>query len=287
MKNKQNKILRNFIIAYLVLCIVSIMIVAWVCADNSNWMSYLGSFLGGILGGFATLVAIYFTLVSMKQDVMPHIIPMRTVLYGYYGKNKGTFLSTECLAEDIPQIGDEHIDNHKIDFNAFAPTFMKFTNIGKDSALNVRVEWDSPSESELYKILLDYGIPQSYFDEHFDTNKKTVLYSDYMQPVKIDPDGYRVQITEELVDLFRYIMCVFMGSLDEYATNESVKSTFGNNFVKKKQVFTKVKISFEDLNGNKNETEFPIYCRIQRHIGTYNDGYHRMQIELSTCDIIN
>ena len=287
MKNKQNKTLRNFIIAYLILCIVSIMIVAWVCADNSNWMSYLGSFLGGILGGFATLVAIYFTLVSMKQDVMPHIIPMRTVLYGYYGKNKGAFLSTECLEEDIPQTGNQHVDNHKIDFNVLMPTFMKFANIGKDSALNVRVEWDSPNESELYKILLKYGIPQSYFDEHFDINTKTTLYSDYMQPIKIDPDGYRVQITDELVELFRYTMYVFMGAFEKYATTKSVNMTFGNNFVKKKQVFTKVRISFEDLNGNKGETEFPIYCRIQRHIGTYNDGYQRMQIELSTCDIIN
>lgn len=287
MRNKQNKIFKNFIIAYFILCVGCLIVVAWKCADNSNWMSYLGSFLGGILGGLATLVAIYFTLISLKQDVMPHIIPMRTVLYGYYAKEKGAFLSTECLAEDIPQIGEEHIDNHKIDFSAFAPTFIKFANIGKDSALNVRVEWDSPSESELYKLLLNYGIPQSYFDKHFDTKIKTVLYSDYMQPIKIDSDGYRVQITDELVELFRYIMYVFTGALDEYASNENVKSTFGNNFVKKKQVFTKVKISFEDLNGNKNETEFPIYCRIQRNIGEYNDGYQRLQIELSTCDIIN
>ena len=62
---------------------------------------------------------------------------------------------------------------------------------------------------------------------------------------------------------------------------------FGNNFVKKKQKFATVKITFDDLNGLTTTNEFPIYCRLQTMLGTYNGGYQKMQIELSTCDIIN
>ena len=112
MGKKQIKIFKNFIIFYVVSGVLCFVVVAWKCSDNSNWMSYLGSFLGGILGGLATLIAIYFTLSSLKQDVMAYVIPMRTVIYGYYAKGKGAYLSTEDIAEDIPAIDGEEVDNH-------------------------------------------------------------------------------------------------------------------------------------------------------------------------------
>ena len=228
MGKKQIGIFRNFIIGYVLVCTISFGIVAWTCSGNSNWMSYLGSFLGGILGGLATLIAIYFTLVSLKQDIMAYIIPMRTVLYGYYKKGQGIYILEESIEADMPAIGGEHIDNHKVEFNPFNTSFMRFANVGKDSALNVRLEWSSPYDSELYDILLGYGIPHSYFDKHFETEKKVTLYGDYMLPIKIDTEGYKVQIENELIEVLRYIMGVFMGSYDEYAIDEKTKLTFGN-----------------------------------------------------------
>jgi len=50
---------------------------------------------------------------------------------------------------------------------------------------------------------------------------------------------------------------------------------------------TTVKIRYEDLNGNPTEQEFDIYCRIQTLFGTYNGGYEKMQIELTTSKVIN
>lgn len=283
----QVKMFRNFIIGYAVICVASFGIVAWKFANNSNWMSYLGSFLGGILGGLATLIAIYFTLASLKQDIMAYVIPMRTVLYGYYEKGIGVYVSAENITEDIPSIDGQYVKNHKIDFNPFNTSFMKFANVGKDSALNVRFEWSSPYDSELYDILLGYGIPHSYFDEHFNTEKQATLYGDYLLPIKVDTEGYKVQITDELIEVLRYIMGVFTGAFDEYAIDDKTRMEFGNNFVKKKQKFATVKITFDDLNGLTTTNEFPIYCRLQTMLGTYNGGYQKMQIELSTCDIIN
>ena len=287
MGKKQIKIFKNFIIFYVVSCVLCFVVVAWKCSDNSNWMSYLGSFLGGILGGLATLIAIYFTLSSLKQDVMAYVIPMRTVIYGYYAKGKGAYLSKEDIAEDIPAIDGEEVDNHKVEFNPFNTCFMKFSNVGKDSALNIRFDWSTPYDSELYDILLEYGIPHTYFDEHFDTEKKVKLYGDYMLPLRVDTEGYKIQIVDELIEVLRYVMAVFEGDFDEYAVNDELKMTFGNNFVKQKQKFAIVKITFDDLNGNTTTNEFQVYCRLQRLLGNYNGGYKKVQIELSTCDIIN
>ncbi|MBQ8803196.1 MAG: hypothetical protein IJZ53_06170 [Tyzzerella sp.] len=287
MGKQQVKILRKFIIGYVMVCVLCLGIVARTCSDNPDLMSYLGSFLGGILGGLATLIAIYFTLMSLKQDVMPHVFPMRTVLYGYYSKTKGIYVSAENIEEDMISINGEYVENHKVDFNPFNTSFMKFANVGKDSALNVRIEWSTPYDSELYDILLEYGIPHTYFDKHFNTQRQEKLYADYMLPIKIDPEGYRVQIIDELVEILRYIMSVFLGAFDEYAINEKTRVEFGNNFIKKKQKFATIKIAFDDLNGNTITKEYPIYCRLQRTIGRYNDGYEKMKIELSTFDIVN
>ncbi len=286
MSKKQTKILKLFIIFYVVTCIGCLGIVAWKCANNSNWMSYLGSFLGGILGGLATLFAIYFTLQSLKQDVMAYVAPVKTVLYGYYACGKGVYVSKENIKEDIPIIDGERLENHMIELNPFNTSFMNFINVGKDSALNIRCEWSRPCDSELYKILLEYGIPNEYFEKHFNIKEQAVLYADYMLPVKIETEGYRVQITDSLITVFCYVMNVLMGSFDEYAKDERAKLEFGNYFVNEKQKFATIKITFDDLNGNTTTNEFPIYCRLQRILGNYNGGYKKLQIELSTCDIV-
>lgn len=36
--------------------------------DNSDWSSFLGSYLGGIIGGFATLLSVRFTLLETRKD---------------------------------------------------------------------------------------------------------------------------------------------------------------------------------------------------------------------------
>ena len=285
MGKQQIKVLGQFIIGYILTCIICLGIVAWACSDDSNWMSYLGSFLGGILGGLATLIAIYVTLASLKQDVKPHIFPMRTILYGYYCSGRGIYLLEEDIPQDSMIIAGQSMPDHEVRFNPFNTCMMKFANVGKDSALNIKFEWSKPFDSELYDILLEYGIPHTYFEEHFDTEKKATLYGDYMLPIKVEKEGYRVQITDELIELFVYIMSVFLGTLKEFAKDD--KQVFGNNFVNKKQKFATVKITYDDLNGNTTVNEYIIYCRIQRILGSYNGGYNKIKIELTTCESVN
>lgn len=284
MSKTLKKLFKKFILAYIAVSIISLVVVYYNFSSDTNWMSFLGSFLGGIIGGFATLTAIYFTIMSLKQEDMPLVIPMRTVIYGYYNSGMGTHVTDENISEDI-QSGE--VDNHKFHFNPFNTAFMKFVNVGKDSALNIEIEWGNPYNSELYDILLSYGIPHEYFEKHFNTSKTAILYSDYMLPIKKEPETYRVQITDELVSLFEYVMAIFLGALREYAIDDKTAKEFGNNFIRKKHKFTTVKVRYEDLNGNPTEQEFDIYCRIQTLFGTYNGGYEKMQIELTTSKIIN
>lgn len=287
MGKQQVKVLGKFIIGYILACIICLCIVAWTCSDSANWMSYLGSFLGGILGGLATLIAIYVTLMSLKQDVMPHVFPMRTVLYGYYSEEKGIHLLEEDIPQDSMIIAGQSMPDHEVRFNPFNTCLMKFANVGKDSALNIKFEWSTPFDSELYDVLLEYGIPHTYFEEHFDTEKKATLYGDYMLPIKIESEGYKVQITDELIELFVYVMSVFLGTLNEFARDERTKLEFGNNFVHKKQKFATVKITYDDLNGNTTTEEYPIYCRIQKIFGNYNGGCRKIKIELTCCEYVN
>lgn len=209
---------------------------------------------------------------------------MKTALFGYYNKERGAFVTDYNINQQ--DVNDGDTNNHQYRFNVFNNCFLRFGNIGKETAINTRIEFGSPYDSELYDVLLSYGIPHEYFVGHFNTEKVVKLYADYTVPIKSEPDAYKVQITPELVDLFVYVMNVFMGAFEEYEIEEQ-KHCFGNNFVNQKQKFTTVKISYEDLNGNHREQEFPIYCRIQRCFGFYNDGFYKMTIELSTSDIIN
>ena len=34
---------------------------------NYDWISFIGSFLGGVIGGLATFIGVYFTIKSQKQ----------------------------------------------------------------------------------------------------------------------------------------------------------------------------------------------------------------------------
>lgn len=286
MGKKQKKIFVGFIIGYGIVSFICLFLVATKCAKNSNWMSYLGSYLGGILGGLATLMAIYFTLESIKQDNMVYIIPLKTMLYGYYEKNHGCFVSTENIDRDSPILLNGE-DNKKVIFDSFNTFFMRFANIGKDSAINIKFEWGSPFDSELYDILLGYGIPHEYFAKHFNTENQTQLCGDYVLPVKLESEPYNVQIADGLIEVLKYTMAVFLGYFDEYAIDEKTKMEFGNNFVNQQLKFSELTITFDDLNGNTIIKKFIIYCHIERILGTYNNGYNKMQIILSANKLMS
>lgn len=285
MGKKQKKIFIGFIIGYGIVSFVCLLFVAAKFAGNTNWMSYLGSYLGGILGGLATLMAIYFTLESIKQDNMVYIIPLKTILYGYYAKNSGCFVTTENIDRDA-SIFLNREDNKKVIFDSFNISFMRFANIGKDSAINIRFEWGSPFDSELYDVLLGYGIPHEYFAKHFNTENQTQLCGDYVLPVKLESEPYTVQIADGLIEVLKYTMAVFSGNFDEYAITEKTKMEFGNNFVNQELKFSELTITFDDLNGNTITKKFIIYCHIERILGTYNDGYNKMKIVLSTNKLV-
>ncbi len=45
--------------------------------------------------------------------------------------------------------------------------------------------------------------------------KKVTLYGDYMLPIKIDTEGYKVQIEDELIEVLRYIGTEIKDCIDD------------------------------------------------------------------------
>lgn len=282
------KILIKAFIFYFFIVLICFFIAYFVKSEKTDWVSFLGSYFGGILGGCATLIAIIFTIASLKQDVLPCVIPMRTIIYGYSSIGKGAYLSANNIVQKDVLIDEKYENtNEPIQFNPFNQCFMKFANIGKGCALNIKIDWSNAFDSELYDILLEYGFTHAYFEEHFNTTKTETLYKDCMFPIADEPESCSVQIPNELIELFIYSMHVLDGSCSESAIDENHERCFGNNFVRKKQKFAIARVTYEDLNGDFTTKEYTIYCRIQRQFGTYNRGYKKIKIELSNSPIIN
>ena len=75
------KIIKN-IIAVLIICLVCVCIpidvknIVMICFENdAEWLSFMGSYVGGIIGGAGSLVGVYLTLkVSRKQGIQPYLV---------------------------------------------------------------------------------------------------------------------------------------------------------------------------------------------------------------------
>ena len=269
---KYRKYLIISTITFLLTSIILIIIVSRIYKDNANMMSFLGSLLGGILGGIATFIAIYFTVLSLKQNVMAYVIPTKTNYYAYY-KTGDYFYSKKFISDET------ELENVK-DTITVPYCCLNLANIGKDSALEIAIKWSSPYESELYDILLEYGLTNELMQTLFRVNEKTMLATDYILPTSVDTENVKVQIPNELMYLFHLIIGVYRGCYTEMQNEENY--CFGNNFVNKIQEFALLNISYKDLNGDSSTKDYKIYCRIQNSLNTYNWKYNVMQITFST-----
>lgn len=273
--NYSQKYRKHFIISVVIFIAISLILIVNVSKtykDDANMMSFLGGLLGGVLGGVVTFIAIYFTVLSLKQNVMAYVVPTKTNYYIYY-KSSGYFYSKKFI-EDEQELRKEE-DTIKEHF-----CFMNFANIGVESALEVNIKWSSPYDSELYDILLEYGLTNELMKERFRVHQTAILATDYILPVKVNTEKVKVQIPNELMTLFKIIIAIYKGCYADMKNDESY--CFRNNFVNKVQEFATVNISYKDLNGNSSEIEHKIYCRIQNTLNTYNWEYNVIQISFST-----
>lgn len=76
--------------------------------DNSDWCSFLGSYLGGIIGGFATLLAVRFTLLETKKeyykDFLIQMIDISATYLDDIRKYKSELKRGEILYREINEL---------------------------------------------------------------------------------------------------------------------------------------------------------------------------------------
>lgn len=165
-KNKswieRHKILTIFIsvIAILIICIglpllINRMLYWDIRTHNSTdgeWLSFWGSFLGGIFGGLATLGAILITREMAKKDNEelkesisrerePKVIPIKknAYLYKTYG--------TPCMFNEIQMPNKVPICSDIIK--------LTLVNVGKEAAIQIEVFWEKPQNIVKTKDLTD------------------------------------------------------------------------------------------------------------------------------------
>lgn len=114
--------------------------------NDSDWLAFWGSFLGGIFGGFATLIGVLFTIQKNDKDKnkeeekkLPFVVPLQKMLLVYRDvKNKNCYLSNE--GKDENQFEYELI-------------YFDLINLASEHAFNISLTWDAPKLEEINKFL--------------------------------------------------------------------------------------------------------------------------------------
>lgn len=221
-KNKswieRHKILTIFIsvIAILIICIGLPLLINRVLywdirthnSTDGEWLSFLGSFLGGIFGGLATLGAILITREMAKKDNEelkesisrerePKVIPIKknAYLYKTYG--------TPCMFNEIQMPNKVPICSDIIK--------LTLVNVGKEAAIQIEVFWEKPQNIVKTKDLTDEDLKvcNKFFNE-FDINENIKVEKEYissLQEVEIGLNTYTEmyirELSSELIDNFR------------------------------------------------------------------------------------
>ncbi|CZR96772.1 MULTISPECIES: hypothetical protein [Clostridioides] len=221
-KNKswieRHKILTIFIsvIAILIICIGLPLLINRVLywdirthnSTDGEWLSFWGSFLGGIFGGLATLGAILITREMAKKDNEelkesisrerePKVIPIKknAYLYKTYG--------TPCMFNEIQMPNKVPICSDIIK--------LTLVNVGKEAAIQIEVFWEKPQNIVKTKDLTDEDLKvyNKFFNE-FDINENIKVEKEYissLQEVEIGLNMYTEmyirELSSELIDNFR------------------------------------------------------------------------------------
>ncbi|AXU28705.1 TPA: hypothetical protein P1J70_001761 [Clostridioides difficile] len=221
-KNKswieKHKILTIFIsvIAILIICIglpsLINRVLYWdIKTHNSTdgeWLSFWGSFLGGIFGGLATLGAILITREMAKKDNEelkesismerePKVIPIKKNAYLYKTYGSPCMFNEIKTSSEVPRCSDI--------------IELTLVNVGKEAAIQIEVFWEKPLNIVKTEYLTDDDLEvcNNFFDE-FDENENIKVEKEYissLQEVEIGLNAYTEmyirELSSKLIDNFR------------------------------------------------------------------------------------
>ena len=105
--------------------------------NDSDWLAFWGSFLGGIFGGFATLIGVLYTIKKNDKDKekeekkkLPFVVPLQKNLLVYIDvRNEQCYLSNE--GKDENQFEYELI-------------YFDLINLASEHAFNISLTWNAP-----------------------------------------------------------------------------------------------------------------------------------------------
>lgn len=115
LQEKINRITQTIIIIILISLCVPIFLEFFIwrnnfpsAIDNSDWSSFLGSYLGGIIGGFATLLAVRFTLLETKKEYYKNFLVQMIDISATYlneiRKYKAELKNGKALSREINEL---------------------------------------------------------------------------------------------------------------------------------------------------------------------------------------
>jgi|GEM_PF-3567211 len=143
MKKKSRK--RNIAIVGIIFLVVIILIPNFInrtifhnnnsvsaATNDGAWLSFWGSYLGGIFGGIATLIGIVYTIKSSTDDKKPIVIPFR----------KEFFVYIDSASKNVSLLNNKS--------NRKEEKYIYIYNVGRENALNVDLKWIPPK-----KIIID------------------------------------------------------------------------------------------------------------------------------------
>lgn len=120
--------------------------------NDSDWLSFWGSFLGGVFGGLATFIGVLLTIFKMKKDKLvsddknkPKLLPINKNLVAY---EKETISDNTNNSFSLYNEHREYKDYYGEDI------FLDIINLGKEHAFNILLEFTLPTLEEI-KAYLD------------------------------------------------------------------------------------------------------------------------------------
>lgn len=215
---ERHKIITMFIVIILILIIcigvpllINHMLYWDIRTHNSTdgeWLSFWGSFLGGIFGGLATLGAILISREMAKKDNeelknsiakerQPKIIPIKKSVYLYKICGNTNIFNNIQTPGKIPRYS-ESID-------------VKFVNVGKEASIQIEVFWKKPQNIVKTEYLTNDDVEVcNNFIKKFDINDDIKVEKEYIssfQEAEIGLNSYTEmyirKLSSELIDNFR------------------------------------------------------------------------------------
>lgn len=112
--------------------VMSLNLIPSIDTGNAEWLGFWGSFLGGIVGGIATLIGIVYTMKTFFYDKKPVLIPLKKEFYIYINNEKKVELASNLIIES------EEVSIKPIEFDII--------NVGRGAALDVEIRWMPPKQ---------------------------------------------------------------------------------------------------------------------------------------------